>query len=157
MRTRESGMPEESVWTGFFDPAGILRTLGRVFPHVQTWRTHADLLLVASKEPIDIDASRLRARLGAEPWAEAMLDTWRVTDLEGFLARPAEGEGPWPGVLVCHAWKGVGPHDGPGGGPRIVHCPAEPGRLAGWDRAPSVGSPTGTGSSWASTASCRAR
>ncbi len=28
MRTRESGMPEEFVWSEFFDPAGILATLG---------------------------------------------------------------------------------------------------------------------------------
>jgi ubiquinone/menaquinone biosynthesis C-methylase UbiE len=28
MKTRESGMPEEPVWSGFFDPEAILRTLG---------------------------------------------------------------------------------------------------------------------------------
>ena len=27
MKTRESGMPEESIWVEFFDPAKILRTL----------------------------------------------------------------------------------------------------------------------------------
>jgi spermidine synthase len=65
----------------------IYRTLGRVFPHVQTWRTHGDMLLVASREPVTIDPPRLRARLASEPIVSAMLDTWRVTDLEGFLAR----------------------------------------------------------------------
>ncbi len=65
----------------------IYRSLGHVFPHVQIWRTHADMLLLASKEPVAIDPSRLRARLATEPFASAMLDTWRVTDLEGFLAR----------------------------------------------------------------------
>lgn len=28
MKTRESGMPEEGVWTGFFDPPTVLRELG---------------------------------------------------------------------------------------------------------------------------------
>ena len=28
MRTRESGMPEEPVWSSFFDPEATLRTLG---------------------------------------------------------------------------------------------------------------------------------
>jgi dienelactone hydrolase len=31
--------------------------------------------------------------------------------LEGFLAWPAEGEGKRPGVLVVHAWKGIGDHE----------------------------------------------
>lgn len=30
--------------------------------------------------------------------------------LEGFLARPA-GEGPHPGVLILHAWRGIGDHE----------------------------------------------
>ncbi len=65
----------------------IHRTLGRVFPHVDIWRTHADMLFVASKEPVSIDAPLLRTRLASEPWASAMRVTWRATDLEGFLAR----------------------------------------------------------------------
>src|ERR1035437_388571 len=28
MRTRESGMPDEEMWSGFFDPESILRKLG---------------------------------------------------------------------------------------------------------------------------------
>jgi hypothetical protein len=28
MKTRESGMPEEFVWTGFFDPSAVFQKLG---------------------------------------------------------------------------------------------------------------------------------
>src|ERR1051325_6539254 len=28
MKTRESGMPEEGLWAGFFEPAAVLRRLG---------------------------------------------------------------------------------------------------------------------------------
>lgn len=31
--------------------------------------------------------------------------------LEGWLAEPDGGEGELPGVLVVHAWKGIGPHE----------------------------------------------
>jgi hypothetical protein len=64
-----------------------------VFPHVQTWRTHSDLLLLASRQPLVIDPARLRARLASEPFAAALRDTWRVTDLEGFLARFVASDG----------------------------------------------------------------
>ena len=31
--------------------------------------------------------------------------------LEGYLAEPAESSVPRPGVLVVHAWKGIGDHE----------------------------------------------
>ena len=31
--------------------------------------------------------------------------------LEGFLARPSLADRDLPGVLVCHAWKGIGAHE----------------------------------------------
>jgi spermidine synthase len=65
----------------------IYRTLLRVFPEAQVWRTHADMLLLASQDRVAVDPARLRARLASEPYRSALLDTWRVTDLEGFLAR----------------------------------------------------------------------
>jgi spermidine synthase len=65
----------------------IYATLTSVFPSVQTWwTTEGDLLLVASKTPIVIDADQLRARLHAEPFRSAAMNTWRVASVEGFLA-----------------------------------------------------------------------
>jgi hypothetical protein len=49
--------------------------------------------LVASIDPVQHDVELLRARLVDEPYARAMRDAWRVTDLEGlfahFVARPS--------------------------------------------------------------------
>jgi len=65
----------------------IYATLTAVFPNVQTWWTSSgDLMLVASAEPIDIDAGPLRARLETEPYRSATMNTWRVSSAEGFLA-----------------------------------------------------------------------
>lgn len=65
----------------------IYATLTSVFPSVQTWwTTKGDLLLVASKTPIVIDADQLRARLQTEPFRSAAMNTWRVASAEGFLA-----------------------------------------------------------------------
>ncbi|HEX6098317.1 MAG TPA: fused MFS/spermidine synthase [Thermoanaerobaculia bacterium] len=65
----------------------IYATLTSVFPNVQTWwTTEGDLLLVASRTPIVVDAELLRARLGTEPFRSAMMNTWRVSSVEGFLA-----------------------------------------------------------------------
>ncbi|HVE72371.1 MAG TPA: fused MFS/spermidine synthase, partial [Thermoanaerobaculia bacterium] len=65
----------------------IYATLTGVFPHVQTWRTtHGDIVLIATAEPLLIDADALRARLGTNPYRAASFNTWRTTDMEGFLA-----------------------------------------------------------------------
>jgi len=65
----------------------VYATLGSVFPHIQTWRTQAnDLLLIATREPLKIDAAALRTRIAAEPFREALHDVWRVDSVEGFLA-----------------------------------------------------------------------
>ncbi len=65
----------------------IYATLTSVFPHVQTWwTTNGDMLLVASADPLVIDADALRARLRTEPYRSATMNTWRVGGLEGFLA-----------------------------------------------------------------------
>jgi spermidine synthase len=80
-------------------------TLASVFPHVETWQTKKnDLLLVASRAPIAHDAAALRARLAAEPYRSALASVFRAETLEGLLAhhlaRPsfaravAEREGP---------------------------------------------------------------
>jgi spermidine synthase len=65
----------------------VYATLGAVFPHVETFTTQAnDLLLVATREPLPMDAARLRARLALEPFRSALRNAWRVDSLEGFLS-----------------------------------------------------------------------
>jgi spermidine synthase/MFS family permease len=71
----------------------IYATLTSVFPHVQTWWTSGgDLLLVASADPIAIDADALRARLQSEPFRSALLNTWRVGTPEAFLVHMIANE-----------------------------------------------------------------
>lgn len=66
----------------------VYATLGSVFPHIQTWRTQAnDLLLVATQEPIALDVATLRTRLESEPFRSAFRDVWRVDSVEGLFAR----------------------------------------------------------------------
>ncbi len=63
------------------------RTLGAVFPNIESWQPQTgDLLLVASKEPLQYDASALRERISSEPFKQAMVASWRGTQLEDFLA-----------------------------------------------------------------------
>jgi spermidine synthase len=70
----------------------IYATLASVFPHVETWRTgYDDLLMVASASPIPHDATALAARIGGEPYRSALSRTWRVNDLEGFYAHYLAG------------------------------------------------------------------
>jgi spermidine synthase/MFS family permease len=65
----------------------IYATLTSVFPNVQTWwTTSGDLMLVASTDPLLVDADDLRARLRTEPYRSATMNTWRVSGVEGFLA-----------------------------------------------------------------------
>ena len=62
------------------------RTLGSIFPNVESWQTEeGDLLLVATREPISYDATRLRERLESEPFRTAMHGAWRADGLEEFL------------------------------------------------------------------------
>jgi spermidine synthase len=65
----------------------VYATLGSVFPNVETWTTQAnDLLLVATREPLSMDAARLRQRVAGEPFHSALRNAWRVDSLEGFLS-----------------------------------------------------------------------
>jgi spermidine synthase/MFS family permease len=62
-------------------------TLGSVFPYVETWQVHQrDLLLVATKEPLQHDVAAIRARLSHQPLASALSNTWGVSGVEGFYA-----------------------------------------------------------------------
>lgn len=68
-------------------------TLTSVFPSVETWLVNsADLLLVASREPLVHDAAALADKVQREPFRSAMRRTWGVEGLEGlysgYLAGP---------------------------------------------------------------------
>lgn len=79
-------------WLQAYDTDGqtvrtVYATLASVFPHVETWLSDTgDLILVASREALSLDAAALRARLAEEPYRSAMANAWRMIDLEGFLA-----------------------------------------------------------------------
>lgn len=65
----------------------ILKTLHGVFPHVQVWETmDKDLLLVARREPLPVDAGLIRARVGEEPYRSALAHAWMTDSAEGVLA-----------------------------------------------------------------------
>lgn len=63
------------------------RTLGSVFPNIESWQPQpGDLLLAASMDPIQYDVGKLRERLSSDPFKEALLDAWRAVGPEGFFA-----------------------------------------------------------------------
>jgi spermidine synthase len=65
---------------------GVYATLGSVFPEIETWELAVnDLLLVASKKPVEYDLAAIRARLAREPIRSALLGAWRAIDAEGFF------------------------------------------------------------------------
>jgi protein-L-isoaspartate O-methyltransferase len=64
------------------------RTLGSVFPNVESWQTEeGDLLLVATREPVAYDVDSLRQRLTREPFRSALHGAWHADGLEEFLGR----------------------------------------------------------------------
>ncbi len=72
----------------------IYATLSSAFSSVTTWELGAkDLLLIASREPVDLEATALRAKIAEEPYKAALANAWRAVDLEGllghFLAGPS--------------------------------------------------------------------
>ena len=65
----------------------IYATLTSVFPYVQTWTTNpGDVVLLASREPLALDAEAMRRRLAQEPFRGAAHAAWRVESAEGVLA-----------------------------------------------------------------------
>ncbi|HEV8290463.1 MAG TPA: fused MFS/spermidine synthase, partial [Tepidisphaeraceae bacterium] len=65
----------------------IYATLLSVFGHVETWNTAAgDMLLVASRQPIEHDIARLRGIVAQEPFRSAMAWTWGASGVEGLYA-----------------------------------------------------------------------
>ncbi|PYQ40961.1 MAG: spermidine synthase [Acidobacteria bacterium] len=70
----------------------ILATLAAVFPEVEVWQVHnVDLVLVASRRPLRHEAAALEARMRQEPFASALRDAWRVTDVSELLSRFVAG------------------------------------------------------------------
>ncbi len=66
----------------------ILATLKTVFPYVECWNSQmADLVFVASMEPIHPDPALLARRLDTAPFPDAMRIGWAMSGLEGFLSR----------------------------------------------------------------------
>ncbi|HEV2847006.1 MAG TPA: fused MFS/spermidine synthase, partial [Thermoanaerobaculia bacterium] len=62
-------------------------TLTSVFPSVESWHVHfADMLLIATAEPLEHDFDRMRARMAQEPYRTALARTWGVDGAEGFYA-----------------------------------------------------------------------
>ena len=62
-------------------------TLGSVFPAVESWQVHrADLLLMASREPVVHDLDLVRSRVGQEPYRTALTRIWGVEGAEGFYS-----------------------------------------------------------------------
>jgi spermidine synthase len=65
----------------------VYATLGSEFPHIESWRTHRDLLLIATNEPLKYDATSLRRMIASEPYRQGLKVSWRVAELEGLFAR----------------------------------------------------------------------
>ncbi len=62
-------------------------TLGSVFPAVESWQVHrADLLLMASREPVVHDLDLVRSRVGIEPYRTGLTRIWGVEGIEGFYS-----------------------------------------------------------------------
>jgi spermidine synthase len=62
-------------------------TLGSVFPAVESWQVHrADLLLVASRQPVVHDLDLVRSRVGIEPYRTALTRIWGVEGVEGLYS-----------------------------------------------------------------------
>ncbi len=65
----------------------VYATLSAAFPVVESWQvSEADLMLVASRQPIVHDVARVRARAAQEPFASALDLTWGVSGAEGFYS-----------------------------------------------------------------------
>lgn len=65
----------------------IYATMASVFPNVETWQTSGgDLVLIATKSERRDEGAALTARIAEEPYRSALINTWRVASLEGFLA-----------------------------------------------------------------------
>jgi predicted membrane-bound spermidine synthase len=94
-RMNPGGIFVQWLQTNAVDLPSIRRVFATVrseFPHLQVFRTHVDLLLVASPAPLAMDPDLISRRLGEEPFVSALPNGWWVADLPGFLAYYVGGE-----------------------------------------------------------------
>jgi spermidine synthase len=65
----------------------VAATARSAFDHVELWQTfQSDLQLVCSAGPLEYSAAELRERLASEAVQAALQRTWKMYDVEGFLA-----------------------------------------------------------------------
>lgn len=65
----------------------VFATVSRSFSDVQTWRTRqSDLILMASDQPVAVDADALRQRISSPATKSALFNAWRVSTVEGILS-----------------------------------------------------------------------
>jgi hypothetical protein len=65
----------------------VVATARSAFDHVELWQTfRSDLQLVCSAGPLENSAAKLRERIASEVVQAALNRTWKMYDLEGFLA-----------------------------------------------------------------------
>jgi spermidine synthase/MFS family permease len=69
----------------------VVRTLRETFPHATTWLGPTDLILVASRKPLTLDAQRVAERL-ARPAVREDLGRTDIHDLFGLLAKQVHSE-----------------------------------------------------------------
>jgi spermidine synthase len=86
-------------WLQAYDVDGrtvstVLATAHDVFPHVEVWQTlPVDLQLVCSSAPLKHSVARLRERIESPIVKQALAESWKVFDLQGFLAHFMGGPG----------------------------------------------------------------
>ena len=72
----------------------IYATLASEFGAIETWQTKgSDLFMVCSRSPLVHDVPALRRRIRQEPFRAALAHVWKVSSLEGMLARFVAGAG----------------------------------------------------------------
>jgi spermidine synthase len=64
----------------------VFATMRSRFPAVSVFRTHRDLVLIGSREPLRFGGA-LRRRLASEPFLRAMIVAWDVDSFAEFMAR----------------------------------------------------------------------
>lgn len=88
-RLAEDGILVQWIQSYEINPGAIelvYATVGKTFPYVETWRTHRDLLLLASKTPPRRTMSMLRERIVQEPYRSGLREAWTVSDIEGLFS-----------------------------------------------------------------------